>query len=74
MFWPFSVVDGATGVCTQLHEFAIQKLQDVGTKMGVSQALLLIPYIQAQRRRWSDGGIGTPWLLAKDSAESEGSQ
>ncbi|KAH8602676.1 hypothetical protein B0O99DRAFT_666308 [Bisporella sp. PMI_857] len=48
---PLAVAGGAIGVPQTLHEWIISLLEKIGNKMGVQQALALIPEIRKDRAR-----------------------
>ncbi len=55
LLFPLAVAGSAIGVSEELHEWIITTLGTIGHKMGIAQALEMIPQTRRQRESWKAG-------------------
>lgn len=53
LLFAVAVAGSAFGVPEELHGWVVNLLEEIGHKMGIRQALMLVPAMKMQRERWA---------------------
>ncbi len=63
IIFPLAVAGSGIGVPEHLHLWTIKILEVIGNKMGILQALTVVPLIRMQRQRWIEGYGGSGYQV-----------
>ena len=68
LLFAVAVAGSAFGVPEELHGWVVKLLEEIGHKMGIRQALMLVPAMKMQRERWARDVEALPHEIVVNTA------